>query len=85
MRYGTKEGFEEIVNQSVNETLARSFNTSFTVLLVLGAILFFGGATIQAFSLALLIGVIAGTYSSIFIASALLVSSYKTWKRANSS
>ena len=76
MRFGSKEGFERIVNRSINETLARSINTSLTVIIVLLAIIFFGGATIQAFSLALLIGVIAGTYSSIFIASASLVVSY---------
>jgi len=77
MRFGSKEGFERIVNRSINETLARSINTSLTVIIVLLAIIFFGGATIQAFSLALLIGVIAGTYSSIFIASASLVVSYQ--------
>ena len=82
MRYGAREGFENIVNRSINETLARSFNTSFTVILVLGSILLFGGATIQAFSLALLVGVIAGTYSSIFVASALLVSSFTFWRKA---
>lgn len=68
------DNFEEIVNRSVNETLMRSLNTSLTTLIVLLAVYFFGGATIQYFILALIIGIIAGTYSSIFIASPLLVS-----------
>ncbi len=71
-----KENFEELVNKSLNETLARSINTSFTVIIVLLAIIFFGGETIKFFSLALLAGISLGTYSSIYIASALLVSSY---------
>lgn len=67
------ESYESIVNRSVNETLARSINTSLTVLLVLGAIFFFGGSTVHYFSLALAVGIIFGTYSSIFVASPLLV------------
>ncbi|GBE16575.1 preprotein translocase subunit SecF [bacterium BMS3Abin15] len=77
LRYGRKENFEETVNKSVNETLARSINTSLTVIVVLLAIIFFGGETIKYFSIALLIGVGFGTYSSIYVASALLVTSYK--------
>jgi preprotein translocase subunit SecF len=65
--------FEQIVNKSVNETLTRSINTSSTTLLVLLAVFLFGGATIKFFILALMIGIISGTYSSIFIASPLLV------------
>lgn len=67
------EPYETTVNRSVNETFARSVNTSFTVLLVLAAIFFFGGETIRYFSLALILGIIFGTYSSIFVASPLLV------------
>ena len=74
IRSGGTEDFEEVVNQSLNQTIARSFNTSFTVILVLIAISVFGGESIRSFSLALLIGVTAGTYSSIYIATALLVS-----------
>ncbi len=66
--------FPQIVNKSVNETLIRSINTSLTVLLSLGVIYFFGGETLQSFALALIIGVFIGTYSSIFLASPLLVS-----------
>lgn len=67
------ESYESIVNRSVNETMARSINTTLTVLLVLGAIFFFGGATVHYFSLALAVGITFGTYSSIFVASPLLV------------
>lgn len=69
----SNEDFEGTVNTSINQTLARSINTSMTVLLVLLAILFFGGNSIQDFVLALSIGVFVGTYSSIFVASTLLV------------
>ena len=69
----TAEPYEETVNRSVNETIVRSINTSFTVLLVLITIFFWGGETTRYFSLALLIGVIFGVYSSIFVASPLLV------------
>jgi preprotein translocase subunit SecF len=65
--------FEGTVNVSLNQTLVRSLNTSMTVLLVLLAILFFGGASIRDFVLALSIGIFVGTYSSIFIAPPILV------------
>ena len=65
--------FAQTVNEGVNGTLVRSMNTSITTLLVLFALFFFGGATIKFFSLALIIGIALGTYSSIFLASPLLV------------
>ena len=65
--------FEETVNLSINQTIVRSIYTSATVLLVLFAILAFGGPSIRAFVFALAVGVFVGTYSSIFIASPLLV------------
>ena len=71
--------FEEIVNISIVETLTRSLNTSLTVLITLLALYVFGGATIKLFVLALLIGIISGTYSSIFNAAPLLVV-YNNWK-----
>ncbi|MDZ4260629.1 MAG: protein translocase subunit SecF, partial [Candidatus Sungbacteria bacterium] len=67
------ESYEVTVNRSVNETMARSINTSLTVLIVLFAIFLFGGVTTRFFALALMIGIIFGTYSSIFVASPLLV------------
>lgn len=70
----SKIEFGEIVNKSLNQTFVRSLNTSLTVILVLFAIYFFGGESIHNFALVLLIGIAAGTYSSIFIASPILVS-----------
>ncbi len=67
------ERFDEVVNYSLVQTLARSINTSVTVLLTLFALYLFGGASIRSFVLALLIGILSGTYSSIFNASMLLV------------
>lgn len=71
------DDFERIVNKSVNETLIRSINTSFTTLIVLAVLFLFGGDTIKYFVVALMVGISAGTYSSIFIASPLLV----TWQK----
>ena len=70
-----KGSFETVVNNSILETIARSINTSLTVLLTLLALFLFGGQSIRLFVLALLIGIASGTYSSIFNASPLLV----TW------
>jgi preprotein translocase subunit SecF len=70
-RKGSKT-FSEIVNDSVVQTLARSINTSLTLVLVLVAMLIFGAPTLKLFVLIMLIGVIFGTYSSIFIASPIL-------------
>ncbi len=67
------EDFESTVNTSVNQTITRSLNTSITTLVVLLSIFFFGGSTIRDFVLALSIGVFVGTYSSIFLASPVLV------------
>lgn len=71
-----KTPFGELANKAVVDTLPRSINTSLTTLITILAIYFFGGASIQTFMLALFIGMFAGTYSSIFVASPLLV----TWK-----
>ena len=72
---GRKETFEETVGKSLNQTITRSINTSLTVLIVLTALFFLGAEATKYFALALIIGIVAGTYSSIFIASPLLV----TW------
>jgi preprotein translocase subunit SecF len=76
--------FEEVVNLSVNQTLSRSLITSLTTLFVLLAIVIVGGNTIQSFVAALSIGVVVGTYSSIFIASPLLVST-QLWAKSKKS
>lgn len=77
LRSSGKESFPELVNRSLNETLIRSINTSMTVIITLLAVYFFGSESVKSFSLALIIGIFFGTYSSIFIASALLVTIYK--------
>lgn len=69
----SQEDFENTVNRSVNQTLVRSINTSVSSTLALIAILLFGGDTIKDFALALVVGIFVGTYSSIFIASPVLV------------
>ena len=73
IRARDKSDFEGLVNRSLNETLGRSINTSMTVIIVLLAIAVFGGESVRWFAVALLVGVGFGTYSSIYIASALLV------------
>lgn len=80
----SNEHFSIVVNQSVNETMARSINTSLTTLLVLVTTLVFGGESIRYFILTLIVGIVFGTYSSIFIASPLLVS-WHTWRQKRSS
>jgi len=72
--------FEGTVNMSVNQTLVRSINTSLTSLLSLTAIIIFGGESIRPFALTLAIGIFFGTYSSIFLASPLLVM-WANWKK----
>jgi len=72
--------YQEIVNNSLNQTLARSINTSLTTLFVLVAIFFLGGVTLKYFALALILGIIAGTYSSIFLASPILVA-WLRWRK----
>ncbi len=72
--------YQEIVNNSLNQTLTRSINTSLTTLFVLVAIFFLGGETLKYFALALILGIIAGTYSSIFLASPILVA-WLRWRK----
>ena len=69
--------FEDTVNKSLSQTLGRSISTVVTVLFVMVALFFFGGETLKYFSLALIVGITSGAYSSIFIASPILVSWYK--------
>ncbi|MFO0744020.1 MAG: protein translocase subunit SecF [Candidatus Paceibacterota bacterium] len=76
----SNETFQEIVGNSLSQTLLRSFNTSFAVILVLVSLFYFGPASIHNFALTLIVGMIVGTYSSIFVASPLLVLVEK-WQR----
>jgi preprotein translocase SecF subunit len=73
------EPFDEIVNHSILQTFGRSITTSLTVVITLLALFLFGGAAISDFVLALLIGIVIGTYSSIFVASPLLVD-WQAWE-----
>ncbi|MGH2509375.1 MAG: protein translocase subunit SecF, partial [Ktedonobacteraceae bacterium] len=77
MQRRSSENFEQVVNASLVQTMSRSLNTSLTVLFTLSALTLFGGDSIRTFTLALLIGIFSGTYSSIFNASMLLV----IWER----
>ena len=70
--YSKKATYGEIVNASVNQTLARSINTSLTTLITLGALYIFGGVTTRDFVLVMILGIAIGTYSSIFFASTLV-------------
>ena len=77
---GSNKPFDLTVGESVNQTLTRSINTSLTVLIALGALYIFGGESTQHFTLALIIGILAGTYSSVCFGSSLLVTIEK-WGR----
>ena len=68
----TKSSFDSTVNNALNSTLSRTLNTSLTTLLVLIAIFIFGGESIRGFMFALIIGVVVGTYSSVFIATPVM-------------
>jgi preprotein translocase subunit SecF len=71
--YGGKKPFPEVVNESVNQTMSRSVNTTLTVLITLVAIYFFGGTSLQSFAYSLLVGITSGAYSSVFVAAPTLI------------
>jgi preprotein translocase subunit SecF len=73
MRKYRKMGMGELIDLSVNETLPRTVMTSLTVILALGALLIFGGHVLRGFTAAMILGVIVGTYSSIYVSSSLLI------------
>jgi len=77
LRLMRKSKYEEIINTSINQTLSRTLLTSLTTLLVVSALFFLGGAVINDFAFVLLIGVVVGTYSSVFVASPILLD----WRR----
>jgi len=76
----TRESFENLINISVNQSLSRTINTALTTILPILALYFFGGNILSDFALALFLGMVAGTYSSIFIASPLLLEWNKIFK-----
>lgn len=84
IRDRVKDGFGMLVHASIMQTLTRSLNTNFTALLSLVAIYFFGGESLKYFSLALIIGIFLGAYSSIFVAAPILVW-WSEWSRTKSS
>jgi preprotein translocase subunit SecF len=71
--FGKKEEFSDTVGRSLDQAFARSINTSLTTLLVLLALFFWGGESTKYFSLTLVVGILAGVYSSLFMASPLLI------------
>jgi preprotein translocase subunit SecF len=71
---GKGDDFEETVDNSLKQTFTRSINTSLTTIFILSALFFFGGETLKPFALVLIVGIIAGTYSSLFLAPPFLVS-----------
>jgi preprotein translocase subunit SecF len=73
IKFKTKETFENLINISINQSLSRTVNTTLTTILPILALYFLGGSILSDFALALFIGMVAGTYSSIFIASPLLL------------
>jgi len=73
LKKGGRATFEEIVNDSVNQTLSRTILTSSTVFIVLLALFFLGGSVIHDFAFALIVGVLVGTFSSVFVASAIVI------------
>ena len=81
LRVGPRLTFDQVINLSTVQTMTRSLNTSLTVVFVLLSLVIFGGDSIRGFVLALLIGIVSGTYSSIFNASTLLVA----WEKARTS
>lgn len=77
--YKLTRPFAELVGEAIDETMVRSINTSLTVLIALAVLYFFGSSVTQVFALTLMVGIVAGAYSSIFIASPLLVL-YQEWQ-----
>jgi preprotein translocase subunit SecF len=73
LRFVRKESLEKVINRSINEVLSRTLITSITTLLAAGALFFFGGEVIHDFALAMMLGIIVGTYSSVFVASPIVL------------
>jgi len=80
IKFKTREPFDNLINMSINQSLSRTINTALTTIIPILTLYFFGGNILSDFALALFIGMIAGTYSSIFIASPLLLEWNKIFK-----
>ena len=83
MKRKNKNSFEDCLNKSINQVMIRSINTSVTTLFAIIAILVFGGDSLKTFIVTLLIGILAGTYSSVFIATPLVYFLDKSKKGPN--
>jgi len=81
IKFKTREPFENLVNMSINQSLSRTINTALTTIIPILTLYFFGGNILSDFALALFIGMVAGTYSSIFIASPLLLEWNKIFQK----
>ncbi len=77
MKLDQRSSFIDIINRAMNQTLSRTLLTTFTTLLAVGSLLIFGGGSIRDFALTMIIGMIAGTYSTLFIATPVMVAWYK--------
>jgi SecD/SecF fusion protein len=75
--FDSKKEVYEIINKSLNSTLSRTINTSLTTFVVLFVIFWFGGESIKGFMFALMVGVVVGTYSSLFVASPIMLDTIK--------
>jgi len=80
IKFKTREPFDNLINMSINQSLSRTINTALTTIIPILTLYFFGGNILSDFALALFIGMVAGTYSSIFIASPLLLEWNKIFK-----
>jgi len=80
IKFKTREPFDNLINMSINQSLSRTINTALTTIIPILTLYFFGGNILSDFALALFLGMIAGTYSSIFIASPLLLEWNKIFK-----
>lgn len=85
LRFRKKENYEEIVEKSLRQSLSRTINTSITTFVVVLMLVLFGGRVIQDFALALLIGIICGTYSSLLVAGSLWLTWVNRGKRSSTS
>ena len=72
-RMGAKETFEQAINTSINQTMPRTILTTLTVFMVIVALYFFGGEVINDFAFTMLVGVVSGTYSTVYMAAPVLV------------
>jgi len=81
MKRFRKDSMEKTINSSINQVLSRTINTSLTTFIVVFTMLIFGGAGLQPFAFGMTVGVVVGTYSSIYIASPILIGMFDKSKK----